>query len=423
MTTAIAAPPPATATTGTPVVYGQSVQGLALAAAPDKGRPLRISLMLKNDGVTDVPLKSAFAWLLIVESREKAFFTAQVPLDGQLPAGKEITVIVDLATVKVAEYQKGLKIIAGYPQAQPGQTTLLQELPGKTVKVQAVAYLPAAGEKLTLRSSTCTIAVAQNQSAATTAPADIADLLDLLARFRKDAFAAKAAHEETVKRGPAAVAPLRAAMQDPSIPDFGRMWIATTLIDLGGQEAATAVAELVTDPSSGVRDVVAYHGPRMKDAQVDTAILKRAKEGKDPAFTAWAARGFVEMGRPFPPDLISASVASSEPRARAEIAEVLARSAKPADLTNLAKLCEDENELVRSGAADAIARHRLKNPQILQALVRSLQHPGEAARQHVVESLATVTGNPWSYDPDAPQADKTRTLAAIQQWHEAQPSR
>lgn len=157
------------------------------------------------------------------------------------------------------------------------------------------------------------------------------------------------------------------------------------------------------DRREGVRYVLAYHGPTMNSKRVDDAILSVAASSPDQLFTAWAARGFSEHGRPFPPRLVDAAFASQEPRARAEIAHVLAASG---DLERIATLCTDPNELVRVAAADAVAEHKLRAPAIIAAMVRALEMPGDSARQRMVEAASKVLGGTWTYEAQATEAQQ-----------------
>jgi HEAT repeat protein len=157
----------------------------------------------------------------------------------------------------------------------------------------------------------------------------------------------------------------------------------------------------------------------MKVAEVDRAILARCREGQDTLFVAWAARGFVEAGRPGPPELVIAAVRSREPRARAEIAEVLASSAKSEERIRLVGLCDDENELVRVAAADAVKKHAVKDRAVLGAMVKSLDRGGDSARQRMVEALAKIAGKAWSYSPDDSESQRAQVISEVKRWWKA----
>ena len=283
------------------------------------------------------------------------------------------------------------------------------------MKGQAIAFVPAGGLHIMVRSKAATLSLARIASTQND------DLASLVERFRRDAFAARDAADVAAAKGGAGVIPaLVQGLRDPTMPDFGQMWIATALTRIGGEEAAKAVIPLVDDPREGVRDVIAFHGPTMKQQGVDDAIMARAKSNKDPVFTAWAARGFAEHGRPIPQGLVLAALASSEPRARAEVAEVLAISADPADAGRLAKLFADDNELVRVAAADAVGGHPKPPRSTIAVMISALDRPGESARVRIVTALAKVAGRDWQYAPDGSTEQNATVLTQIRKWGSAQ---
>ena len=398
-----------------PLVYGEAVQGVAAAMVANPQENGSVTVTLRNQAAADLSLKDGFVWLLFVQSREKAFFSQRVPLadQGHIAPDSTVSVKLDLKTLAVGAYEKGMKVVGGYPEREVGQNTIAKELPDVAIRVQAILYIPAAGEKLMLKSGAISVLMLNKAHAATTVPADAAGLLE---RFRRDAFAAKAAHDVAVREGPPMVPVLAGAMNDQTMPDFGRMWMATALVDIGGDEAGKAVAGLVNDKSEGVRDVVAYHGPAMKSPLVDAAIMTRAKEGKDSLFVAWAARGFHEKGRSFPEGLLQAAVSSSEPRARGQIAEVLAARGSEQDMRPLARLCTDADELVRIAAADAVAKHAIKAATVTAALVHALKLPGENARERIVGTLAKLQGKTWQYSADGNSRQNAATIKEIEKW-------
>ena len=292
-------------------------------------------------------------------------------------------------------------------------------LAGQKCRAQLLVYLPGTPEKMLLKSK----AIEMEAGSGKGPKKEIAGgqeegetITDLVGQFRKDAFAAPAAHAKAVKRGAEMVQPLAEAMKDKSLPDFARMWMATSIIDIGGEGAFDIIIKLVEDQSSGVRNVVAYYGPRLQQEKIDQAIYARADKGEDPLFTAWAARGFATFTKQFPRRLVNAAYASTDPRARAQVADALALSKDAADYLRLAKLFSDENEPVRVSAADAVKQHKIKDSMMLGAMVNSLKLPGEAARERVVDTLAGLTGKTWDYNPDATKEKREKVLREIELW-------
>ncbi|GEM_PF-7088544 len=400
--------------------FGEGVGGISialLAKGDVAGQPV---IVVRNENPTALKVQGAFAWLLLAESRDVAFYSDKMPLDvgGQeIAPASELRYAIPVAQLQARAYQKGIKVIDGYPQATAEQGIgagaagrAVTNLLAAPLKAQAVAFVPAGGLRITVRSKAATLSIAR---IASTQSDDVAALVE---RFRHDAFAARDAADVAAAKGAGVIPALVQGLNDPTMPDFGQMWIATALTRIGGDQAAKAVIPLVDDPREGVRDVIAFHGPTMKQQGVDDAIMARAKSDRDPVFTAWAARGFAEHGRPIPQGLVLAALASSEPRARAEVAEVLAISADPVDAGRLAKLFSDDNELVRVAAADAVARHPKQAQPIIAAMVSALDHPGESARVRIVAALAKVAGRDWQYVADGPTEPNNTLLQQIRIW-------
>ena len=423
---ALAMPPGVVAqapTTAPSLLYGQPSAGVAVGVNKQVAADGTLSFSVRNDGVTPLSLHGAFAWLLLAQSRDKAYFTDKILFDNgraapgaQLSAGESLTRAINIRDLLGQPYEKGMKVLRGYPQLEnPQSHNLAAQHGGQKLRAQLVVYLPANPETLLLKSPPVELLFITAIAAdiPTTRPVADAPLAQIIEQFRKDAFAAKAAHDLAVKKGPQSIPALMDAIKDPAMPDFGRMWIATAIIHMGGEPAAGAASELVDHPDGAVRSTVAYYGPGLQNLRLDERILARAQAGNDPEFTAWAARGFISRPKDFPRGLIDIALASTDARARAEIAEVLATLHTPADLIHLAKLFSDENELVRVAAADAVKKHSLRNPALLKAMAQSLNMPGESARQRSVDALAGVLRKPWTYDPKSTPEQHDATLRQI----------
>lgn len=399
--------------------FGDAVQGISVALLPKGDADGQPVILIRNENPVPLTLQGAFAWLLLAESRDVAFYSDKIRLDAaqpQLAPAGELRCLIPVGQLQARPYQKGIKVVDGYPQVGEAGSAArpVGEVLATPLKAQAIAFLPAGGQRIVVRSKPVTISL---NRLASTQPDDLAALLD---RFRHDAFAARDASDLAATKGPRAIPALLEGLRDPAMPDFGQMWIAAALTRIGGDEAAAAVISLVDDPREGVRDVIAFHGPTMRHQRVDDAVIKRAQSNRDPLFTAWAARGFAEHGRPVPQGLVLAALDSTEPRARAEIAEVLATSTDAAAAARLAKLFSDENELVRVAAADAVARHPQQPKPILAAMVTALDRPGDSARSRIVAALSKSAGRDWRYAPDAPAEQNNDVLQQIRTWWTSQ---
>jgi len=239
---------------------------------------------------------------------------------------------------------------------------------------------------------------------------------ELLAMYRRDAFAAKAAHDRAVRVGASIVPELAAAALDTGVPSHGQMWLATTIAELGGPGAVDVLVKLLDDQDGGVRAVVAYYGPGLKDEKLTAAIVARARDGKDAALGAWAARGLGRANAAVPDDLVRAALASDEPRARAEIAAVVAARGDAQSAAALVRLLGDAEELVRVAAARAIAGSKVRSAEVMGALVAALDRPGDNAREAACAALEVVSGRAGPYDPKAADGAKRAVVEGWKGW-------
>jgi hypothetical protein len=344
----------------------ESVQtGLATTGDAVLGSPLPLKCLIRNEGVP-VTLKGAFAWLLVAQGKEKAFFSQKIPLevpgDGKLPGAQTVEVALKLAGKQGFPYRKDMVIVEGYATAAPGEDApaaagLLETLvPAGKVRIKCMVYLPGAGHPLLLMSNRLDVAVGDPPLDKLTAEARTALADGLIAQFRANEYASMAAHDRSLKLGTGITPDLIAAIADAQQPEFAKMWLATTLIDLRDGRAVDTLLGLLKDGSGGERYVIAYHGPKMKDEKLDAEISRLAQQGKDPLFSAWAARGFATAGQ------------------------------------------------------------ETKSAAVVESLVAALDKPGDEARKNICESLMKVTKQTWAYDPAASDDAKARVIAQWKAW-------
>lgn len=407
-----------------PVRWGDAQSGVRVSLSLDQpivlGKTVELVGQIRNDGVTDLRLDGGFAWVLAVSNAQTAFYTAKVDLPGlagqaAIPVGKTVGVRLSLGDSAALAYHKGIKVVQGYPLADGAQApqVLREVLPPGKVRLQWMVYLPSVGgEKVLARSAALDAMVSTPTPEELSPQAKETALKELADQFRRDAFAAKAARDKAVQIGPDAVATVARIAQDAEAPGFGRMWAAAALAGIGDGASADVLVKLVDDPNEDVRDVVAYHGIKVKSEPLQAAIMARAEGGKDPVFAAWAARGLGEAGRQNE-RLTAAAFASTEPRARAEIAQTLATHADRANLQRLARLLADDQELVRVAAATAVGEHKIKDDAVLRALVLALDAKGDAACQKVCWALSQIVGNDWTFAPDDAPEKKD---AIVRKW-------
>lgn len=237
----------------------------------------------------------------------------------------------------------------------------------------------------------------------------------LLRQFDRDAFSAKRAYEAAVGLGPPIVPVLIEAVADRTRPSYSRMWMTAALADIRDRRAVRALVELLDDPTGGVRNVVAYHGPKQRSPALDAAIVRHAESGES-GLVAWALLGFLVFRGEVPEEAMKAGLESDDPRARATVARALGRHRAHETVDRLAALLRDENERVRGVAATVLGEMDARGPKVLGSLVAALDLPGESARRRITDALAKLTGKPWTYDPEAEPASRREALEAWKRW-------
>lgn len=381
------------------LMWGTEMAGLELGLRSGPEGSLHVEV--RNANPNAIKTEGAFVWLLIVQDRETAFYSEKIAWEGGIPPDGTTGTDISLFKAKLFPHSKGLKIIDGYPTgeasppAPPAPAGVLADVvPSGTVMIRAQLYLPKHMHGVLLASDA--VSLKRQIKWADLSEKGRQALGDtLLRQFARNEFAAKAAHDQAVAVGKEIVPDLLKAAVDPEMPDFGRMWLATTLVDIGDERAVDRMIAYLDESIPSVRYVVAFHGPRMANEKLDNAIITAAGKGADPVLAAWAARGFMASRRAFPDKLVHVALDSREPRARAEVAAVVAQRAQknPKDADGLLKLIGDEHPLVRVAAARATAEAKLKDDRFVGALIAALEKGSGDARAAIIEALLALTGD------------------------------
>jgi len=238
---------------------------------------------------------------------------------------------------------------------------------------------------------------------------------DLMDQFNTSPWSGLQAHNTCVGLGAEVLPRVIAAARDTSRPGHARLWLTTTLADIRDPRAAQALVALLDDPAGGVRNVVAYHGPKQRSKALDDAIVRKAS-ADDAQLAAWALLGFMVHRDTVPESVLAAGLDSRDPKARGTAAEVLARHASDENLGHLVRLLSDENEQVRGVAAKMLGGSNRPDPKVLGALVKALDRPGESARQRICQALSKLTSENRPYNPTADATTRNATLAAWKAW-------
>lgn len=424
-----------------PDTWGPPGGGLAARLAVEgdvaAGGKMRITLSLRSAAgqpVTLPPAKDIFGWLLAAQSTpgsKKALYTEQIffargsaDWPAEISGARVLTfkaIDVSDATAYASENARALLLSyvsgkAEEPLPKPAGKLSQLLMPGKA-GAKFTVCLPAPGGKPVL--------VTTNAADFLVGPPDLGSLApearkafeaDLLKQFDRDAWSGQQAHDTALRLGKEMLPGLIAAAFETGRPPHARLWLATALADIPDERCADSLIKLLDDPMQGVRYVVAYHGPKQKSDRLDKAIIDKARTAKDPGLAAWALLGFMVNRAAVPEEVLKAGLESDDPKARASAAEVLARHASDENIARLAALLGDQDERVRSTAAQMLGKSKNRSPHVLGALVRALDLPGESARRRLCAALSDLTGQAQPYDPAADEAARAKALAAWKEW-------
>jgi hypothetical protein len=426
---------------------GGLVARLAVESNVVAGGAIRITVSLRSaaaGAVTLPPAKDVVGWLAVAQTTpgsKKAFYTERIffaksAADWPAELGGERVLAfkpVDVAGLAAYSNEDSRALLMAYVAAASGKPAeALPATAGKLGKLlstgKAVAKftvcLPVAGANPVLVTTNKVDFLVGTPDYKTLSPeARKAFEADLLKQFDRDAWSGSQAHDAAVTLGKEALPALITAASETNRPPHARLWLATALTDIQDERAVDALIKLLDDPVDGVRNVVAYHGPKQKSARLDKAIIDKAKAGKDSGVAVWALMGFMVNRGTVPEEALKASLESSDPQARARAAELLAQSAGEASVGRLASLATDKDERVRGTAVSMLSKMNNRSPAVVGALIRAIGMPGETVRQRACAALSEWTGQKRPYDPAADQATRDRTIAAWKEWWGKQSSK
>jgi len=433
-----AAPATEDVPTGAPPRWGPPAAGLVVAVQPAGAvrlrGPMRFYLHVKSAAGAAValpPAKDAFGWMTVLQTfgeDRQTHYTAQVPM----PAKGWPTEVAGEKALRLGPFDLGPG--KAYPR-KVGRTLLTAYLSGKDAdlpKAEGVLNRVLKAGKAVVRFTLCLLREGQKPTllsteptAVTIDPPEMASLeagdretyLDaLMEQFNRNPWAGLQAHDTCVRLGKAVVPRVVQAAQEPGRPGHARLWLATTLADIRDPRSVEALVRLLDDPLAGVRNVVAYHGPKQRSDRLDKAILRKVTAGEAPQLAAWALLGFMVHRKTVPEAAVAAGLESTDPKARATAAEVLARHASDENLSALVALLGDADERVRAVAAKMLGQSKRAEPRVLGALVKALDRPGESARERICRALSDLAGKEMPYDPSADASTRAATLAAWKAW-------
>lgn len=381
---ALAAPATAPATQASrpasaPAHWGPDKAAVAVGIDIDQpvvfGQKLLVRVWLQNSGTAAVRLPATqpagaepFAWLFIVRhgpDGKSGFYSQKAPAiahmkdwPAQLAGGTIIELpVVDSGRLAIMPYASGLKIENGYPKPLAatapagGPQTVGDCLAMDKLSLRLMLFLPGGADgDMLLTSNTVEFDVLPPDMKTAGDGVRDAFAAELVRAFRANEYQGQRAHAAALKAGPSIVPELVKALAAKDAKPHTRMWIATALADLRDDRAAAELICLLDDSQAGVRYVVAYHGPKMNNAQLDKAIVEAAASGTDAGMTAWALVGFLNFQKNVQERLVTAGLDSADPKARAAAAKALGGLASEFNKSRLRELARDKDATVRLAA-------------------------------------------------------------------------
>ncbi len=323
---------------------------ITLPSPATQGGLLTPTIDLRNTSDTPLKLTNIRIWLLLSQGKDKILFTEAAPIEPsrKLDASDLRTFPFAASTLKVFNYDPNYDIKDGVPAAKNDKPltslgTLNQLLPTGRVRIKAFVVVTTIikNKEFTdaIPTNTLDVSVADSDFAKLDDTAKKAAVDDILRHFKGDAVAGKSAYDKSLKIGDPLVQPIIDALST-ELSEHGRMWAVSTLIDLNDKRAIPPlIKELET--GGGAAYVIAYHGPRMKNADLLAAIEKCAAESKDAKLLAWAARGLGKSGKSLNAKSLETMVTQSDPAGRLEAIDILLEQKDKTTPTLLAKLIND----------------------------------------------------------------------------------
>jgi|GEM_PF-3117628 len=380
------------------------------------GKPnLEFTVQLRNVGPDKIPVTNLRVWFLLAQGKDKVFYTALAKTPADLPAaidsGDQLQFKTDLSLLDTFAYDPAIKIQDGIPTPGPDQQpkklgAVKDTLPVGRVRVRAfVVYDTQDGNKRfveTVPSATAELGAppAADDFATLSEAERKAVLEDLVRLFQGDAVAGKAAHDKAVKIGAPAVKTLVELLEkEDATSEHGRMWLVASLLSIRDDRAVDALIAEVKK-GGGSAHVIAYHGPRMNNDELNTVIREAAATGKDPRFTAWAARGLGLAGGKIDDAWIDPLLKQTDPLGRSEAATILAGASSAKATAAFIKLCDDPDASVRTAAANAAAQKNRKESAVIKALIASLKRDDAKAQKAAMGALQKLTGEKHSTPKD-----------------------
>jgi len=418
--------------------WGPPAAGLQAAVEPAGALrlrgPMRFHVLVRSaagGAIRLPPAAKAFGWMLVVQTlgdQRDTHYSAKVTM----PAKAWPEQVTGETPLRFGPFDLGPGKSYGRKAARPLLTAYLSGKDADLPKAEGVLANVVRAGSAVVRFTLCLAYEGERPSLVSTAPtaitigppkmADLADadraqfLDDLMKQFDRSAWAGQEAHHTCVGLGPQVLPRVIKAAFETGRPAHARLWLATTLADIRDPRAARALVKLLDDPYAGVRNVVAYHGPKQRSERLDQAILRKAGGGDAAQLAAWALLGFMVHRQTVPEAALAAGLESTDPKARAAAAEVLARHASDTNVSRLTALVADANPRVRGVAAKMLGQSKRPEPAVLAALVKALDLPGETARQRICQALSALTEKDLLYDPSADAGARSATLAAWKAW-------
>ena len=239
---------------------------------------------------------------------------------------------------------------------------------------------------------------------------------EIIRQFNSVSGIQSVARERAITHGKAVVPALLAAVKKGKSPHQTRLCQVVTLLSIPDERSADLMIDLLKDPSRTMRYAVAYYGPRLRSAKLDSRIIAQAWLRKDDHLTAQVVLGFLIFRGEDHGYLLRTGDEKVDQQLRVALATVTAARASDARVEDLLPRMKHKDQNVRAAAAQALRTMRRLLPRVYPALIQALDLPGEGAREAICRSLAEMTNHRVRYDPAADESTRRQTLEFWKQW-------
>ena len=256
-------------------------------------------------------------------------------------------------------------------------------------------------------------------AATTKLPSDAKGLVEYMGR---DDFAGRAACEELVNLGKAAVPELLGALQNRE--PWVRYWSASALCRIGEERAYKPLVELLrNDPNPVVRSTVLWHLQHFKKEEVFELAVQSLGDG-DGMVRSWALKVLEEGKQSARLPEVLKLLKDKEPGVRHDALMTAVKLGGNSQFALVKKLAADDPDAeVRAGALRCLTLLTEKKAEIVAVMIRALSDASPDVQGTAARLLGKGTNQSFGFDPSLPAAEREKAIAQWQEWYEARKNR